>query len=155
MNYKIKYVDLLYSVYASLKSSFKDSNVILNESKSEVQGPLFFVQIKALDSDSYRHYTKEFVNVTITYTDLFLDQEKILEVQDELNELFDDGIRVEGTFIYFDKKRFSEGENCIVLTLTLKYHNSKNLKNIQDSDKYTKMIEELHMKINNSEEEIK
>ncbi|OSA98104.1 UNVERIFIED_ORG: hypothetical protein B2H98_05280 [Clostridium botulinum] len=155
MNYKIKYLDLLYSVYTSLKSSFKDSNIILNESKSEVQGPLFFVQIKPLDSNSYRHYTKEFVNVTITFTDVVLDQEKILTVKDELNELFDDGIRVEGTFIYFDKKRFSEGENCIVLTLTLKYHNSKSIKNINDNDKYTKMIEELHMKINTSEEEIK
>lgn len=155
MNYKIKYLDLLYSVYTSLKSSFKDSNIILNESKSEVQGPLFFVQIKPLDSNSYRHYTKEFVNVTTTFTDVVLDQEKVLNVQDELNELFDDGIRVEGTFIYFDKKRFSEGENCIVLTLTLKYHNSKSIKNINDNDKYTKMIEELHMKINTSEEEIK
>lgn len=155
MNYKIKYVDLLYSVYASLKSNFKNSNVILNESKSEVEGPLFFVQIKALNSDSYRNYTKDFVNITITYTDLVLDQEKVLNVQDELNELFDDGIRVEGTFIYFNKKRCSEGENCIVLTLTLKYHNSKTIKNIPDSDKYTKMIEELYMKINNSEEEIK
>ncbi len=155
MNYKIKYLDLLYSVYASLKDNFKKSTITMSENKSEVKGPLFCVQIKPLDSNSYRHYTKEFVNVTITYTDLVLDQEKVLNVQDELNELFDDGIRVEGTFIYFDKKRFSEGENCIVLTLTLKYHNSKSIKNINDNDKYTKMIEELHMKINTSEEEIK
>lgn len=155
MRYKIKYIDLLYSVYTSLEGYFKKAKIDIKKNEEEVKGPLFFVQIKPLDTDSYRSYTKDLVNITITFTDVVLDQEKILNVEDQLNELFDDGIKIDGTFIYFDKKRFSEGDDCIILTLTIKYHNSKSNKNILDSDKYTKMIEELHLKINENKEVIK
>lgn len=154
MEYKIKYVDLLYSVYASLKENFKKAKISIKENKKEVESPLFFVQIKPLDSDSYRYYTKDLINITITFTDVVLDQEKILNTEDSLNELFDQGIWVNGTFIYFDKKNLDEGEDCIILTLTLKYHNSKDIKNIPVSDKYTEFMHDLEIIFNEDKEEI-
>ncbi|AIY78797.1 hypothetical protein FDB15_18160 [Clostridium botulinum] len=143
MNYKIKYLDLLYSVYASLKDNFKKSTITMSENKKEVKGPLFFVQIKPLYSDSYKCYTKELVNITITYTDVVLDQEKILTVKDELNELFDLGIKVNNVFLLFKNKKFSESDDCTILTLTIDYFNNKSERNIPEEDKATKLMEKL------------
>lgn len=148
MDYKIKYIDLLYSVYSSLKQEFDKAKIAIKENRTEVKQPLFFIQINALESDSFRSYTKELVNITITYTQPVLEQQDILNIKDSLNELFDDGLRVEKTFIYFDKKKFYDGDGFVNLTLTLRYHNSKLSKNLPDSDRYTQMLEELHLKIN-------
>ncbi|MFW2500410.1 phage tail terminator family protein [Clostridium diolis] len=154
MDDKIKYVDLLYSVYISLKNNFTEAKINIKESRTEVKGPLFFVQVKPLDNDSYRYYTKDFVNIIITFTDIILDQEKILNVKDELKELFDYGLRINDTFIYFDKKGFNESEDCIILTLTIKYHNSKDIKNIPIPDRYTEFMHELNFILNEDKEEI-
>ena len=142
---RIKYIDLLYSIYVSLKKEFKDATVSMKESGEEIKGPYFFVQIRPRTPEAYRFYDKEFVNVTITYGDVVLDQEKQLIKQDELTSLFDLGIEVNGAFIMFEDKDFSYGDGFINLNFSLNYFNEKHDRSIYLDDRYTEMLKELDM----------
>lgn len=155
MKDRIEYIDLLYSIYASLKKEYPNKDkteITIDKKNKEVIKPRFFIQIRPINSDAYMSYDIELVNVTITYTDVVLNQEKTLTMENTFNVLFDQGIWVEGVFIYFEKKSFSEGEECINFNFTLNYFNAKATRNI--SDKYTEMMKELDIDFNDKEEVI-
>lgn len=147
---RIKYIDLLYSIYANLKDTFgKGYKFIIDASKQEINKPTFLVQIRPSKSDSYREYNRELINVTITYTNSVIQQEETLQIKSDLNELFDLGINVNGAFLYLDNKNFSgeEGE-YINFNFSVDYFNAKSEKNIYNSDKYTEMFNELDISYN-------
>lgn len=157
MKDRIEYIDLLYSIYSSLKTEYPDKSkvdITFKKKNQEVNKPRFYIEIRPLNSDSYRQYDRELVNVTITYTDVVLDQEKTLTMQNTFNVMFDQGIWVEGVFLYFEKKGFSEGEECINFNFTLNYFNAKAERNIPINDKYTEMMKELDIDFNDKEEVI-
>lgn len=147
---RIKYIDLLYSIYANLKDTFgKGYKFIIDASKQEINKPTFLVQIRPNKPDSFRNYDREIVNVTITYTDLTISQEKALEVKSDLAELFDLGIDVNGAFLYLDNKGFGGEENdFITFNFSLNYFNVKADKNIYSSDKFTEFMNELDISYN-------
>lgn len=154
---RIEYIDLLYSIYAALKSEYPNKSKVdisIKKKNQEVNKPRFYIDIRPLNSDAYRQYDRELVNVTITYTDVVLDQEKTLTMKSTFNELFNDGIWVEGVFIYFEKKSFSDGEECINLNFTLNYFNAKTQRNINANDKYSEMMKELNIDFNEKKEVI-
>lgn len=142
---RIKYIDLLYSVYVSLKKEFKDATVSIKESGQEIKGPFFYVEVNPVNQNAFRFYDRELVNITITFTDEVLDQEKVLNMKADLNSIFNYGLVVNNQFIYFKDKQFSDGEDCINLTLTLDYFNQKDERNAYASDKFTEFMRVLHL----------
>lgn len=142
---RIKYIDLLYSAYSLIDEEFKDYKVAIKHSRTDIDGPFFYIEINPLNQNAFRFYDRELVNVTVTFTDEVLDQEKVLNMKEELNSIFNDGLIVNDQFIYFKDKQFSDGEDCINLTLTLDYFNQKDGRNIYVSDKYTEFMRILHL----------
>lgn len=141
---RIKYVDLLYSVYATLDEEFKDCKVLFKQNRTDIDGPFFYIEVNPVNQNAFRFYDRELVNIIITFTDEVLDQEKVLNMKADLNSIFNDGLVVNNQFIYFKDKQFSNGEDCINLTLTLDYFNQKDERNAYASDKYTEFMRVLH-----------
>lgn len=135
----IKYVELLYSATLVLKNKF-GYEVSIKDNEKEVKEPTFFVKVTPLTTESYLKYSEKLVNIAITYTNYVVTQEDLLDMQSQLDELFDMYIKVGERKLTF-KKRFSAGKDLLTLTLTLDYLDSKT--NIPDDDKYTKLMEEL------------
>lgn len=143
---RIEYIDLLYSIYSALKAEYPDKNKVdisISKKNKEVDKPRFCIDVRPLNSDSYRNYDMELVNVTISYTDVVMNQEKTLSIKSIFNELFNEGIWVEGVFVYFEKKSFSGNDDCINFNFTINYFNAKSERNIDANDKYSEMMNEL------------
>lgn len=146
MKDRIEYIDLLYSIYSTLKAEYPDkteTDISIIKKNQEVNKPRFYIDIRPLNTNSYRDYDVELVNVTISYTDVIMNQEKTLTIKSIFNELFNEGILVEGVFVYFEKKSFSGNDDCINFNFTIKYFNAKSERNIDKNDKYSEMMNEL------------
>lgn len=137
----IKNVELLYSVSSLLKTKFNYK--VLLKQKAEIEVPTFFITVTPLTTDSYLRYNKKLVNIVITFTDEVITQEKLLEMQDELNDLFDMYIQVDKRKIVFDKKKFNLTNDFLTLTLTLNYLDYKS--NIPKSEQSTFKMGELNL----------
>lgn len=135
----IKYVELLYSTTLLLKNKF-GYEVSIKDNEKEVKEPTFFVKVTPLTTESYLRYSEKLVNIAITYTNYVVTQEDLLDMQSQLDELFDMYLEVGERKLTF-KKKFSANKDLLTLTLTLDYLDSKT--NIPDADKYTKLMEEL------------
>ena len=146
MKDRIEYIDLLYSIYSTLKAEYPDktkTDISISKKNQEVNKPRFCIDIRPLNTNSYREYDVELVNVTISYTDVIMNQEKTLSIKSIFNELFNEGICVEGVFVYFEKKSFSGNDDCINFNFTINYFNAKSERNIDANDKYSEMMNEL------------
>lgn len=137
----IKDKDILYAFTAALKEKFKYKNYI-QENEQEVKEPSFFVSLSHLTSESYLRWTEKSINVRIIYTDLVTDIEQLLDMQNELDELFDMYIKVGTKCLTFNKKIFDRNNGFLTMTITIKYLDSKT--NIPDADKSTKKMEILN-----------
>lgn len=135
----IKYVELLYSATILLKNKF-GYDVFIKDNEKEVEEPTFFVKVTPLTTESYLRYSEKLVNIAITYTNKVVTQEDLLDIQSQLDELFDMYLKVGERKLTF-KKKFSANKDLLILTLTLDYLDGKT--NIPDADKYTKLMEEL------------
>lgn len=135
----IKYVELLYSTTLLLKNKF-GYDLSIKDNEKEVKEPTFFVKVTPLTTESYLRYSEKLVNIAITYTNEVVTQEDLLDMQNQLDELFDMYLKVGERKLTF-KKKFSANKDLLTLTLTLDYLDSKT--NIPDADKYTKLMEEL------------
>jgi len=136
----IKYADILYSTSKALKSKFP-YKVNIKDNKKDMEAPTFYVVVTPLTSDSFVSYNEKLVNIVITYTDRVVTQESLLDIQDQLDDLFDMYLQVGKRKIVFDKKKFIRTKDLVNLTLTLNYLDDK--ANAPDADKYTKLMEEL------------
>ena len=146
MKDRIEYIDLLYSIYSVLKAEYPDktkTDISISKKNKEVDKPRFYIDIRPLNTNSYRDYDVELVNVTISYTDVIMNQEKTLSIKSIFNELFNEGIWVEDVFVYFEKKSFSGNDDCINFNFTINYFNAKSERNIDANDKYSEMMNEL------------
>lgn len=135
----IKNVELLYSTSLLLKSKF--NHKLSLKQKSEVEVPTFFITITPLTTNSYLRYNEKLVNIFISFTDEVVTQEKLLGIQNDLDDLFDMYLKVGTRKIVFDKKKFNLTDDFLSLTLTLNYLDDKS--NIPDADKYTQLMGEL------------
>ena len=91
MKDRIEYIDLLYSIYSVLKAEYPDktkTDISISKKNKEVDKPRFYIDIRPLNTNSYRNYDMELVNVTISYTDVIINQEKTLSIKSIFNELF-------------------------------------------------------------------
>ena len=146
MKDRIEYIDLLYSIYSVLKAEYPDktkTDISISKKNKEVDKPRFYIDIRPLNTNSYRDYDVELVNVTISYTDVIMNQEKTLSIKSIFNELFNEGIWGEGVFVYFENKSFSGNDDCIDFNFTINYFYAKSERNIDANDKYSEMMNEL------------
>ena len=84
----IKYVELLYSTTLLLKNKF-GYDLYIKDNEKEVKEPTFFVKVTPLTTESYLRYSETLVNIAITYTNEVVTQEDLLDMQNQLDELFD------------------------------------------------------------------
>jgi len=135
----IKNVELLYSTSLLLKNKF-GYKVSLKQ-KEEVEAPTFFLSVTPLTTNSYLRYSEKLVNITITFVDKVVDQEKLLEAQNSLDDLFDMYLQVGTRKIVFDKKKFNLTTDFLTLTLTLNFLDGK--ATLPSADQYTDKMENL------------
>ena len=138
----IKNVELLYSTSSLLKSKFNYKLSL--KQKAEVAVPTFFVSVTPLTTNSYLRYNEKLTNIVITFTDEVVTQEKLLGIQNDLDDLFDMYLKVGKRKIVFDKKKFNLADDFLILTLTLNYLDNK--LSVPDEDKYTQLMGELIQK---------
>ena len=91
----------------------------------------------------YKDYLNDVLKDAETST-IATDIEKLNEVAEMLDDALNLGIRVDKTFLLFDKKNFtfSDSHDFLSLNITLSYKDSQTAD--LESDKYTCMIEELY-----------
>ena len=135
----IKNIELLYSTSLLLKDKFNYK--ISLKQKEEVTSPTFFIQVTPLTTNTYLRYNEKLINIVITFTDEVVTQEKLLEIQNDLDDLFDMYLEIGTRKIVFDKKIFNLTDDFLSLTLTLNYLDDKS--NVPDGDKYTALMGEL------------
>lgn len=141
----IKYNELLYSFGKPIKDNIKNCKLRLKDNLEDVKEPTFFIEIRPLSSSSYKYYNEKSVNIGITFTDKVVDREKLNDVLNDLENIFDIGIKVKNTFLMFENKSISINDYCLTMNLTIKYKDDKNT--ADENSYYSKMIEELYFDI--------
>lgn len=147
----IQYVDLLYSVSKTLKVNYPKAKVRIDKKKSEteIKNGLFYVIISPLESTTSFNRREKLLNIYIEYIENVKTQESSLKAQQELEELFDEYIEVDGRCIPISNKRLMDNEDNITLQMTLKYYDSKGEKAQETPDAtYTALMELLHLEVN-------
>lgn len=137
----IKDKDTLYAFSKALERKF-NYKVFIKENEEEVKEPIFFLSLNHLTSSSYLRWNEKSINVRIIYTNEVTDIEQLLDIQNELDELFDMYIKVGNTNLVFDKKKFDRNNDFLTMTITINYLDGKT--NIPDAEKYTMKMEILN-----------
>lgn len=141
----INYNELLYFTGQAIKTKFKNCDLICTKNKEDINKPTFYVEVRPLSSNSYKGYIDKLVNITITYTDKKVNNEKLNNILNDLESVFDLGIKVKGTFLMFKNKNysFSEDGDFLNVNLTISYKDNKDVED--ENDFYSEMLEELYM----------
>lgn len=142
----IKYNELLYFIGKTINDNFKNCKLRLKKNQKDVNEPTFYVEVRALSTNSYKYYDDKLVNITITYTDASVDNEKLNNILNELESVFDLGIKVNGTFLLFKNKVPSIDDEFLSINLTVNYKDSKNT--VDENNYYSAMLEELYFDLN-------
>lgn len=133
----IKNTDILYTVNSMLDTKFGYDSFVENkgEQGEKIKVPTFFIQISPLTSNSYLRWNENLTNIVITYVDEVISQEVLLNIRDELNELFDMSIKVGNRSIEIDKKKFNLTKDFLNMTITIDYLDCKsNIPQNEQSD---------------------
>ena len=140
----IKYNAILYSFGKSIKDVFPKAMLRCKKNEEDIKQPTFYVEVRPLQVTDYVNFKDKLLNITVTYVDTVEDIEKLNEVAETLDDALNLGIRVDKTFLLFDKKNFtfSDSQDFLSLNITLSYKDSQTAE--LESDKYTCMIEELY-----------
>lgn len=139
----IKYNELLCEFGKTLKSNFKNCKLRVKKNMDDISEPTFYVEVRSLSSNSYKYYTDKLLNVTITYTDKTVDNEKLNNILNDLESVFDLGIKIKGTFLMFKNKTNSINDDFLTMNLTINYMDDKEV--IDENDFYSAMMEELYI----------
>jgi hypothetical protein len=133
----IKNTDILSAISTLLDSKFSGYTIFDEENTKEVKSPTFFIQVSPLTSNSFLRYNEKLTNITITFVDKVITQVKLLDMQNELDELFDMNIQVGSRKIAIDKKTFNRTNDFLTMKITLDYLDNKSSlpKNEQSTDK--------------------
>ena len=142
----IKYNELLYSFGKALKEQFKDCKLRIKKNQEEIKEPTFYVEVRALNTNSYKPYVDKFVNISITYTDKVVDGEKLNNVLNDLESVFDLGIKVKDTFLMFKSKNNTMNDDFLTLNLTINYKDDRDI--VDENDYYSELMEELYVDFN-------
>lgn len=142
----IKYNELLYSFGKALKEQFKDCKLRIKKNQEEIKEPTFYVEVRALNSNSYKPYVDKLVNISITYTDKVVDGEKLNNVLNDLESVFDLGIKVKDTFLMFKGKNNTINDDFLTLNLTINYKDDRDI--VDENDYYSELMEELYVDFN-------
>lgn len=141
----IKYNELLYSFGKPIKDNIKNCKLRLKDNQEDIKEPTFFIEVRPLSSNSYKYYNEKLINVSITFADEFVDNEKLNDVLNDLEKIFDAGIKVKDTFLMFTNKSIDIDDSCLTMNLTMNYKDNKNT--TDENNFYSKMIEELYFDI--------
>ena len=142
----IKYNELLYSLGKALKEQFKDCKLRIKKNQEEIKEPTFYVEVRALNTNSYKPYVDKLVNISITYTDKVVDGEKLNNVLNDLESVFDLGIKVKDTFLMFKSKNNTMNDDFLTLNLTINYKDDRDI--VDENDYYSELMEELYVDFN-------
>ncbi|MDU1337450.1 MAG: hypothetical protein E6935_04470 [Clostridium butyricum] len=142
----IKYNELLYSFGKALKEQFKDCKLRIKKNQEEIKEPTFYVEVRALNTNSYKPYVDKLVNISITYTDKVVDGEKLNNVLNDLESVFDLGIKVKDTFLMFKSKNNTMNDDFLTLNLTINYKDDRDI--VDENDYYSELMEELYVDFN-------
>lgn len=142
----IKYNELLYSFGKALKEQFKDCKLRIKKNQEEIKEPTFYVEVRALNTNSYKPYVDKLVNISITYTDKVVDGENLNNVLNDLESVFDLGIKVKDTFLMFQSKNNTMNDDFLTLNLTIKYKDDRDI--VDENDYYSELMEELYVDFN-------
>lgn len=143
----IKYNELLYFTGKRIKDHFKKCKLRVEKNQEDIKEPTFYVEIRPLNSNSYKSYIDKLVNITITYTDKIVDNEKLNDVLNELESIFDLGIKVKDTFLIFKNKTNTINDDFLTLNLTLTYKDDRYIND--ESETYSALMEELYIDFTN------
>lgn len=139
----IRYNELLYFIGRAIKDNFQNCKLRAKKNQEDIKEPMFYVEVRPLNSNSYKSYVDKLVNITITYTDEVVDNEKLNNILNELESVFDLGIKVKDTFLMFKNKASNINDDFLTFNLTINYKDNKQI--IDESDFYSAMIEELYL----------
>ena len=141
----IKHSAILYAFGKSIKEAFPNAILRCKKNEEDIKQPTFYIEVRPLQVTDYLNFKDKLLNITVTYVDTVEDIEKLNEVAETLDDTLNLGIRVDKTFLLFDKKNFtfSDSQDFLSLNITLSYKDSQTAE--LESDKYTCMIEELYV----------
>lgn len=151
----IQNVEILYSTGKILRSKFNDSLIIVDDNNQDIKKhDTFYIEVKELSNTAYLRYLERIINIYITYVPIKKDEikERILEVQNNLTNIFDISFKVSNRNLLIDNKSFNYDETFLSMNMTLKFLDDKSNDNMPDMDKYSQLMEELNLTLNEKED---
>lgn len=148
----IRYVDLLYSIAKTLNENYPKAKIRIDKKKSEteIKNGLFYIIVSPLDSTTSFDRRKKLLNIYIEYVEEVKTQESSLNIQQDLEELFDEYIVVSERYLPIGAKRLTDNDDNITLQMTLNYYDSKGEKAKEKPDAtYEALMEIVKLNIKN------
>lgn len=128
--------EILYAISNYLSLKVPNIEILINGNEEEINKSTFLISVRPLRSTSGIYDKRKITNVTITYLDKVLNQEKNLGVIDMLEGLFKSKLKVKDRYLNIENLEFVENEDCINCNFTLDFYdnNSYEFEEIEKSD---------------------
>jgi len=120
----IKDTDILKIISKTLDNKF-GYEIYTAENDEKVETPTFFISLNHLLTVSFKNWNEKSINVYITYTNLGVLQEELLDMENELDELFDMYINVNNYKLVFKDKKFNIKDGFMTMKLSIDFLDNK------------------------------
>ncbi len=137
----IKDTDILKAISKILNTKF-GYGIFIGENVQEVKEPSFFISISPLTSDTFKEFNQKVRNAYVIYTNYGVQMEELLDIGNQLDELFGMSLKVEDMVLPIKAKKFNRQEDFITMTLTIDFKDSK------ETTETAKLMENLNLKTN-------
>lgn len=138
----IKDTDILKNVSKILDTKF-GYEIYTQNNDEKVKEPSFFISINHLSSNSFKYWNEKSINIYITYTNLGVLQEELLDMENELDELFDMYIDVNNYKLMFKNKKFNIKDDFMTMKLSVDFLDNKTT--VPSEDTASKLMENLNL----------
>lgn len=139
----IKDTDILKATSKILDNKF-GYEIYIGENDEEVKVPSFFISLNHLSSETYKYWNEKAINIYITYTNKGVQMEKLLDMQNDLDELFDMYLNVDNYKIVFNNKKFNIKDDFMTMTLSIYFLDNKTT--VPSEDTASKLMGNLNLK---------
>lgn len=144
----INNIDLLYSTTKLLRVNFPESMILIDSNNEDIkENDTFHVEVKELSNTSYLRYVEKIINIYITFVPAKSEEisEKLLIMQQQLNNIFDLTLSTLERKLVIENKTFSHNKDFITMNLSFNFIDGKLTDNLPDMDKYSQLMKELNL----------
>lgn len=142
----MKLTDIQKSITKLLHSNFPSYKIIVENNKSEILSPTFFVNVRPLKTENYMVYKNRLINITITYVNKVFKHEENLDVADSLEGIFNLTLDVLDRHLLIKDLTINETNELLNCSFTLDFYEGNRTSIVIDEEN-AELMQELKINI--------